>query len=58
MRLAPLSFRQTPRRIDRASGDVGGSLGFVKEVPAFRFLMITIVGLPSPDTIVEFRFLL
>lgn len=46
-RVEPMSLRQTMEE----------SWGFMKEVPAFRFLMVAIVGMTVADTIVEFRFL-
>lgn len=56
-RLARLTIRKTNVEALNLKETLEEAWGFIKEVPAFRFLMIAIVGLTIADTIVEFRFL-
>lgn len=56
-RLTHLSIRKTRVESMSLKETLEEAWGFIKEVPAFRFLTIAIVGLTIADTIVEFRFL-
>lgn len=56
-RLANLSIRKTRVESMSLKETLEEAWGFIKEVPAFRFLTVAIVGLTIADTIVEFRFL-
>ena len=55
--LRNITLRRTVQKTETMREAFSEGWGFVSEVPAFRYLMIAILGLAIADTIIEFRFL-
>jgi len=55
--LRKVKFRQTAQPHETVRETLTEGWGFVKEVPAFRFLALAIMALLLCDTVIEFRFL-
>ncbi len=55
--LRKVKLRETVQKTETVRETLSEGWGFVKEVPAFRFLTIAILALAICDTIIEFRFL-